>query len=126
MREELLAAAGEAVSLAKKAGAAEVFAHASRSRDVSFQLRDGTLEEVKDATSRSLSIEIWADGKYSSHNTNDLRPDRLESFIGEAVAITKALQPDPFRAIPDPALYAGRSDADLQLVDTTIGEMTRE
>ena len=70
--------------LAKAAGANEAWAAASQSRDVEFEFRDGALEKVKDTTSRGLTVEVYADDRYSSHQTTDLNPDRLKSFVSEA------------------------------------------
>lgn len=126
MLDQLLVSAQEAVAIAKRAGADEAFASTSRSREVEFSVRDGKLEEVKDATSAGLSLRLWVDGRYSTHSTNDLRPDRMLAFIGEAVALTRALAPDPHRKITDPALYAGRGDAKLDLVDPAVRALTRE
>lgn len=120
MLEDLQKRAEQAVALAEAAGADGVFAWASRSREVEMNYRDGKLESVKESTSRSLSIEVYAGGRYSSHATTDLREDRLRAFVRDAVALTRALQPDPFRALPDPALYEGRSGADLDLQDPAV------
>jgi len=124
--EEMLARASDAVEMARRAGAADAWAEASRSREVSIQARDGVLEEVKEATSRGLSLRLWVDGRYSTHATTDLRPEQLERFVGEAVAITRALQPDKFRRLPDPALYAGRFDGDLELHDPALAGLERD
>lgn len=126
MVNSLLQTAEQAVELAKKLGASDAWASTSRSHGVNFEMRNGVLEKVEDSTSRGLSIRLWVDGRYSSHGTSDLRPQSLESFIKEAVAVTRALQEDPFRVIPDPALFEGRSNANLDLVDRAIGSVTRE
>ena len=55
--------------------------------------------------------------RYSSVGTSDLRPDALKTFISDSVAVARAIAPDPFRALPDPALYKGQSGANLQLED---------
>lgn len=122
---DLLEAAREAVALARTAGAQDAWAGASRSRSVETQLRDGKLEKVQESTSRSLGLELYVDGRYSSHSTTDLRPDRLRGFIEEAVAMTRALQVDPARQIPDPALFANRPQAALDLVDAQVGGITQ-
>ena len=102
MPAEIKDRAAQAVELATQAGADQVWATAGQSRDVEFQYRDGALEKVKDTTSRNLSIQVYADGRYSNHQTTDLKPDRLRGFIEEAVAITRALEPDEYRQItPD-------------------------
>jgi PmbA protein len=123
---ELSQRAADAVTLAKTAGADAVWARATRSREVEFTGRDGSLEKVQENTSRKLSIDLYVDGRYSSHSTTSLRPERLQTFIDEAVALTRALQPDEHRALPDPSLFEGRSDADLALLDPAVDALTTE
>jgi PmbA protein len=126
MSAELQNRAAQAVEMAQGAGAQEAWATASQSRDVEFSFRDGSLEKVKDTTSRGLNVEIYADGRYSSHQTTDLNPDRLESFVAEAVAITRALEPDEFRKITPSELFANRPTDDLDLVDAAVASLSRE
>ncbi len=123
---DLLKSAHDAVAMAKRAGANDVWAGVARSRSVSFTYRDGTLEKVEDSTSRGLSLRLYVDGRYSSHGTTDLEPARLESFVREAVAVTRALQPDPHREITDPSLFANRPDDELERVDPAIAELGRD
>lgn len=115
-----------AVALAESAGANGAFAWASRSRSVETRFRDGALESVQESTSRALSLEIYADGRYSSHSTTDLREERLAAFVREAVALTRALQPDPHRQLPDPALFQGRPTQSLELVDAGVNALDPE
>lgn len=126
MRPDLDARAADAVQLAQDGGADDAFAFATQSREVEFSYRDGALEKVKDATSRNLSIELYVDGRYSSHQTTDLEPDRLRDFLHEAVALTRALEPDPFRQITPAELFANRKNADLDLVDAAVADLDRE
>jgi PmbA protein len=126
MSAELQERAAQAVTMAQDAGADEAWATASKSRDVEFQFRDGSLEKVKDTTSRSLDIEVYADGRYSSHQTTDLSADRMQGFVAEAVAITRALEPDEFRRITPVELFAGRPADDLDLVDAAVAAISRE
>jgi len=126
MSADLQNRAVQAVELARGAGAAEAWATASQGRDVEFEYRDGALEKVKDTTSRSLNINIYAGGRYSSHQTTDLNPQRLQSFVAEAVAITRALEPDEHRSITPAELFNGRPTVDLDLVDAAVAGITRE
>lgn len=126
MLDELKALAEQAVSMAKEAGASDAWSNVSRSRSVDLSYRDGKLEKTQEATSRGLELRVYADGRYSTHSTSDLRPDRLKSFVADAVGLTRALQPDPFRFIPDPALFAGRSAANLETVDSSLAALTAE
>ena len=122
LQEQALAA----VELAKRGGADEVWATANQSRDVEFEYRDGALEKVKDTTAQGLAIQVYADGRYSSHQTTDLNPERLGGFVQEAVAITRALEPDEFREITPEELFANRPVDDLEIVDPQVANLDRE
>jgi len=126
MSADLTNQALKAVELAKAAGADEVAASINQSRDVTFEYRDGALEKVKDTTSQGLGIQVFAAGRYSSHQTTDLNVERLKGFVAEAVAITKALEPDEFRKITPQELFQDRPDIDLDLVDPAVAQITRE
>jgi len=123
--EELLAQAEAAVSLALDAGADDAVVGVARRRGLEFKWRDGGLEDVKEDATRALGVALYVDGRYSTHQTNDVDPRRLEDFLAEAVALTRHLQPDPYRRIPDPVLYEGRADVDLDLVDPRVVALTR-
>jgi len=118
--------AAHAVELARKSGAEDAWANVNQSRDVEFEYRDGALEKVKDTTSRTLGVKIYANGRYSSHQTTDMNPDRLGGFINEAVAITRALEPDDFRRITPEELFANRPTDNLDLVDDTVAVLDRD
>lgn len=126
MLDQLGTRAKQAVDMATTAGADGVWATASKGRSVEFSYRDGKLEKVQENTSRSISLEIYAEGRYSAHSTTDLRPEQLQSFVTEAVALTRALQPDPFRELPAPELFECRPDADLDLVDGGVDALDRD
>jgi PmbA protein len=126
MHEDLTKRAEETVALALSKGAQDARATAYRGRSVSHQVRDGELEEVQDTTTMSVSFDLYVDGRYSSHATSDLSPDRFAAFVAEAVALTKALEIDEYRTIPDPALYANRASVDLDLVDPTVASLTSQ
>ena len=118
--------AAAAVEMAKQAGADEAWASAGTSRSTQCQLRDGVLERMQHSNSRRLSVELYVDGRYFSHSTSDLRDGPLREFMDEAVALTRALQPDPHRALPEPELYDGRSAADLDLVDAGVDQIDND
>jgi PmbA protein len=126
MLADLEKRAVQAVELTQESGADEAWATARQGRDVEFEYRDGALEKVQDTTSRNLAIKVYADGRYSTHTTTDLNPDRLQSFIAEAVAITRALEPDPSREITPAELFANRPTDDLELVDAEVQKIDRE
>jgi PmbA protein len=125
-QNDLLTSAASAVEIARKAGANDAWASVSRDRSVSYIYRDGKIEKVEESTSRGLGISVYVDGRYSTHSTTDLRPDRLKTFVEDAVALTRALQPDPQRKIPDPALFKDRPTVDLQRQDPSVAKLGRE
>jgi len=126
MFEILLEQARRAVELGQGAGADDVIAGVSWKRGLDFEWRAGRLEKVQESTSRRLGIALYVDGRFSNHSTNDLDPERLRSFVEEAVALTRYLEPDPHRLITPPELYEGRSDVDLEQVDPGLADLGRE
>src|SRR5688572_7406860 len=90
------------VKTAKAKGASEVAARGYKVRDVAVQWRDGKLEQITESTTRGVGLQLYVDGRYSSVSTSDLRPQALEAFIGDAVAMTRTLVADPFRSLPEP------------------------
>lgn len=126
MPDKLEQQAQRAVELARNAGAGDVWVTALQNRDVEFEYRDGKLEKVKDTTAQNLALRLYADGRYSTHSTTDLSPARLPAFIDEAVAITRALEPDEYRQITPSELYRDRPDQELDLVDAKVATLDRE
>lgn len=123
---ELLEQARRAAKVALAAGAREAAAGAYRARHVELAWRDGKVEKVTEATTRGVGLELYVDGRYAAVSTSDLREGALEKFVARSVALARALVEDPHRKLPDPALYAGRAELDLELEDPTHGELTPE
>ena len=116
--------AERAVALARKGGAQQAAADASRSRNVEVQWRDGKLEKISEATTRGLGLRLYVDGRYASVSTSDLRPEALAMFVERAIALTRKLAPDPHRQLPDPAYYRDRLELDLELEDPRHGDVS--
>jgi PmbA protein len=106
-----------AAALAKQKGASDAAAGSYRARHVEVAWRDGRVEKVTEATTRGLGLELYVDGRYAAVSTSDLRPDALERFVEDAVALARTLSPDPHRRLPDPELYRGQAAVDLELED---------
>ena len=122
--DELLEVARACVKAAQAAGAQDAAAMASQGREVGVQWRDGQLEKIHEATTRGVALELFVDGRYGAVRTGDLRPAALEEFIREAVVMTRSIAKDPYRTLPDPKLYAGQSNVDLELEDASYAELT--
>ena len=124
MSGDLLTTARSGAALARKKGAQDAAARAYRVRELETSWRDGRLEKVHEATTRGLSLQLYVDGRYAVMGTSDLRPEALERFVAEAVAMTRAIEKDPFRVLPDPKLYEGRPSADLMIEDAKYASVT--
>ncbi len=117
MSQDLMDLAERTLAQAQQKGAQDAAVSASRGRSISVQYRDGELEQVRESASAQLGVSLYVDGRYSTHSTNDLRPEAVDAFLDRAVALTRLLAEDPNRGLADPALYAGRSEADLGIRD---------
>ncbi|MSS70192.1 MAG: TldD/PmbA family protein [Candidatus Latescibacteria bacterium] len=126
MPDELLQQSARAVDLALQSGAGDAVASVSRSQSARFVHRDGRIEQVQQSTSYGLYLRLYVDGRYSTHSTTDLRPEQVRRFVEDAILLTRHLQPDPHRVIPDPALYADRSTANLDLDDPAVRDLPRD
>ncbi|MFO0760131.1 MAG: TldD/PmbA family protein [Byssovorax sp.] len=122
----LLDQARMVVALAKKKGAGDARATATLSREVEVVWRDGRVEKVSEATTQGVSVNLYVDGRYGSVMTSDLRPEALERFLEESIALTRTLAKDPYRALPDPKRYEGRAKVDLQIDDPAYESVTAE
>ena len=124
--DEMLETARAAVKSALAKGAQEAGVRAYRVREVETTWRDGKLDKVHEATTRGVGLTLYVDGRYASVTSSDLRPEALDRFIGDSVALTRALTKDPFRSLPDPKLYEGQSKADLKLEDPKYAAVTAD
>ncbi len=124
--KERLELARWAVAEAKKQGADEAAVTVSHSRDIEVEFRERKMETLNESTQRALSLTVYAKGRYSSHSTNDLRREALQTFIAEAVPMTGYLGQDPFRSLPDPKYYEGRQPADLGIYDVSYEKVAPE
>ncbi len=125
-QQDMLAAAHAAVKAALGKGAQEAAARTYRVREVEVKWRDGKLEQIHEATTRGLGLTLYVDGRYANVSTSDLRPEALDTFIGDSVVLTRALTKDPFRTLPDPKLYEGQAKVDLLLEDPKYATVTPE
>jgi PmbA protein len=124
--DELFATAERCVATARAGGAREAAARAYKVRDVGVQWRDGAVEKIGEATTRGVGVQLYVDGRYAALTSSDLRPESLERFVADGIAMTRSLAPDPHRSLPDPALYAGQPAVDLELEDPAYAAVLPE
>lgn len=124
--DDMSSVVARCIEMAKQGGAREAAARGTRTREVSLEYRDGKVEKISEATRRGVSIELFVNDRYSMISTSDLRPDALRTFITDSLAVARALAPDPYRALPDPALYKGQAAVDLKLEDSKYDSIGAE
>ena len=126
MKKELLELAAWSIKTARSAGADACRVSLNGNRSVEISYRDRKPENIKEASTKGLGIEIFANGRYASHSTSDLRKEPLQTFVTNAVAMTKLLAEDKFRSLPDPKYYEGRAAVDLKTTDPAYGGFTAD
>ncbi|HSN16530.1 MAG TPA: TldD/PmbA family protein, partial [Anaeromyxobacteraceae bacterium] len=118
---DLLDITRAAAALALRKGANEAAAGAYRARHVEVAWRDGRVEKVSESTTRGLGLDLYVEGRYASVSTSDLRPEALDRFVQDSIALARTLAPDPHRRLPDPELYRDQPTVDLELEDASYG-----
>ncbi len=114
------------ISRTLKAGANDCKVSLSRRRAVEINYRDRKPEVIKEATTQGLYLEVFANNRYAAQSTPDFRSKTLETFITDLVGNAAIMEEDPFRTLPEPKYYEGRSQTDLQLADPDYGSLTPE
>jgi len=114
------ALADKVIARALKSGAQQVSVSIYESRNNDIEIRDQQIDRLMESNRNSMSIGLYVDNKYSSHNTNRLKEEDLFRFTDEGVAATRFLAEDKFRALPDPSLYYKGSDGDLKVFDPAL------
>lgn len=116
--------AQQAADIAKSAGAQNSRIVVTRERFISLTQSNGVLESIEESSSATLSAQLYVDGRYSTHSSNDLRPEALKSFFSQAVAMTRLLTGDAHRALPPAELYQGYQEQELKLLDPAHANVT--
>lgn len=86
-------------------------------------LRDGKVEKMLRATSLSLAINLYFDGRDGFFYTNDLRPESVSMFVKDAFETTRLLEPDESRTLAAPDRYYKGGGPDLQNFDASLPEI---
>jgi PmbA protein len=112
--------ADKVIARALKSGAQQVSVSIYESRNNEIEIRDLQIDRLTESNRNSMSIGLYVDNKYSSHNTNRLKEEDLFRFTDEGVAATRFLAEDKFRALPDPSLYYKGAETDLKVFDSVL------
>lgn len=95
--------ARECIKMALDAGADKVRVSLSKNTMNIIATLDGNIDKITGCLDRSISLNLFVDGRYGSFSTNKLDRDSLKDFIGKAVSTTRMLAADACRDLPDPS-----------------------
>ena len=116
--------AQKAIEKAKALGAQNAVSSIARAQNLDISWRKGKIENMSSSGESGLNIQLYVDGKYGSYGTSDLRPDSIDAFIKKAIDMTRLLEEDPARTLPDPERYKDRAALDLELYDAEVAAIT--
>lgn len=105
---------------ALKSGAQQVSVNIYDSRSNSIEIRDQKIDSLKESNRNGLTIYLYVDKKYSSNTTNRLNKEELFRFVDEAIAATRFLAVDEYRALPEPEFYYKGENKDLKNFDNSL------
>lgn len=114
------------IEQAKAAGAQNSKVSLSKRRLVEINYRDHKPDVIKEATTKNLSLEVFINNRYARQSTPDFRKTTLQGFVNDVIDSAKVMEEDPYRTLPDPVFYQGRTTADLQLSDPDYDQLTPE
>ena len=93
--------ADKSVQMALDAGASAVMVSLDKAKTEIYALLDGEIDNIRQTGDRSLTFNIYADGKYGTFSTNRFEEESLRDFLCKAVETVGMLVADPFRGLPD-------------------------
>ena len=83
----------------------------------SFDLRNGRMDRLQQASESGLGITLFVDGRFGTFSTNRLHQEELKPFIRHSVESTRYLAEDPCRVLPEASRYYQGGLPDLQQFD---------
>lgn len=125
-QQEFQELAAWVIDQTKKAGANDCKVSLSKRRFVEINYRDRKPEVIKEATTQGIYLEVFINNRFAGRSTPDFRKSTLAGFITDVVDNAKIMEEDPFRTLPDPKYYAGRTTTDLELADPAQTGLTPE
>lgn len=87
---------------------------------------DGDVDKISHCMDRSISVNLFVDGRYGAFSTNRCEASELDGFLDRAIATVKLLAPDPYRDLPahDRVATDATDGRELGLYDDAIGGVT--
>ncbi len=93
-----------------------------------FGTLNGELDKVNHCLDRSVSVCLFADGKFGSFSTNRLVESELDDFLKNAIATVRMLADDPCRDLPEESRTAKNAvtGKELGLYDSGYPDLTSD
>lgn len=113
---------------ARRLGADKIRITLNKSLMELFGTLNGELDKVSHCLDRSMSVCIFADGRFGSFSTNRLVENELDDFLARSIATVRMLAEDPCRDLPDPSRTAKEAVEGLEmgLFDKSYPELTSD
>ena len=119
---ELREIAARVAALAKSKGADDAEAIVRDGSELTAKVRMGEAELVQEAGSRAVGLRVFCDKRSAITYSSDLRPQALESWVENTVALAKLSEPDDLNTLPDGGFAT--EFPDLELFDPSVLGMT--
>lgn len=84
----------------------------------------GKVDKIQHATIRSLSLNLFIDGRDGYFYTNRVSLQGMRDFIRQAVETTRMLESDAAQTLPDPSRYYHGGGVDLKTADPMLPFVT--
>ena len=128
LEKEELKLTRECLKMALEAGASKARASLSKNEMSIVATLDGEVDKVSGCLDRSISLNLYVDGRYGTFSTNKLDRESLRAFISKAVGTTRMLAEDAARDLPDPDRTAkdAVSGDELGICDPAWNSVTPE
>jgi PmbA protein len=116
------ALAGDVVEKAHKLGADQSEAFIIKSKELSIDVRDNSVETLKLAEDRGLGVRVFKGNRIGFAFTSDLQKEAVDKTIRQALANSDKTSPDEFNTMPGQIA----SYAELNLYDPEIQKVSTE
>jgi len=120
---EYKAIAEKIVKKALKHGADEAEVYLSSDKEFELSVRNGDVENIKQATSKGLGLTVFTDKKLGFSYTSDFSEESLDDFAKKTVGLALVADSKPWNGLPD---HEQKKMKDLDLYDQAIAEMPSE
>jgi PmbA protein len=122
-RAELRAIAERLIRLGRSLGADEVEVQAGRGSEFHVDVRQGEIESLVEAVSRSVGFRVLKERRTASASSSDLSWPVLERLMKSAVARALLANPDECAGLPAPSLF-GVEVSTLGLFDPEVPRLS--